>query len=183
MKIPSLTAIVALLSVLAGAISVLAEPLQNPDETVLAKPGESPAAALAAFELPWHSLNGGGALGAASANYELNNSLGQSVTGKSASASFAMGIGFWYGVPSGGGCPIALTGDVNESGAITSADIIVEVNFCFKGGPDPLPCVASGDVNCSGAVTSADIIFLVNFVFKTGPGPCDGCTSPLAAGC
>ena len=81
------------------------------------------------------------------------------------------------------GCPITLTGDVNVSGAITSADIIFMVGFVFKGGPGPSPCDAAGDVNCSGAVTSADIIYLVGFVFKGGPAPCDGCTSTLVAGC
>lgn len=84
---------------------------------------------------------------------------------------------------SSGDCPIALTGDVNVNGTITSADIINLVNYVFKGGPPPLPCVAAGDVNCNGAVTSADIINLVNYVFKGGPPPCDGCTSPLAGGC
>jgi hypothetical protein len=81
------------------------------------------------------------------------------------------------------GCPITLTGDVNVSGTITSADIIGLVNFVFKGGAAPQPCTAAGDVNCNGAVTSADIIGLVNYVFKGGAAPCDGCTSPLASQC
>ena len=81
------------------------------------------------------------------------------------------------------GCPITLTGDVNVSGAITSADIIYMVGFVFKGGAGPLPCDAAGDVNCSGAVTSADIIYMVGFVFKGGPDPCDGCTSGLVSEC
>jgi hypothetical protein len=73
-------------------------------------------------------------------------------------------------------CPIDLTGDVNISNTITSADIIALVNFVFKGGANPLPCDAAGDANCSGSVTSADIIALVNFVFKSGAPPCDACT-------
>ena len=81
------------------------------------------------------------------------------------------------------GCPITLTGDVNLSGTITSADIIATVNFVFKGGAHPQPCDAAADVNCNGAVTSADIIGLVNYVFKGGDPPCDACTSPLAAEC
>ena len=81
------------------------------------------------------------------------------------------------------GCPIALTGDLNLTGTITSADIIVAVNYVFKGGPDPQPCPASADVNCGGTVTSADIIILVNYVFKGGPAPCDACISPLAGDC
>lgn len=73
-------------------------------------------------------------------------------------------------------CQIVLTGDVNVSGAITSADLISLVNYVFKSGALPMPCAGAGDVNCSQAVTSADVIFLVNHVFKAGPAPCDACT-------
>ncbi len=149
-------------------------PVHPPDEAATAEPA-------AAVTMPWYSHNGGGVVGLASSNYGLNYSISQPVTGKAASASYGMGIGFWY--VAAAACPIAITGDINVSGAITSADIILEVNFCFKGGAPPQPCVAAGDVNCTGTVTSADIIFLVNFVFKGGPAPCDGCTSPLASSC
>jgi hypothetical protein len=88
-----------------------------------------------------------------------------------------------YGEFVGGTCPIVQTGDVNLSGAITSADVITVVNFVFKGGASPMPCQAAADVDCSGAVTSSDIIRLVNFVFKGGIAPCDGCTSPLVTQC
>lgn len=75
------------------------------------------------------------------------------------------------------GCLVELTGDVNVSSNVSSADIIYLVNFVFKAGPAPLPCPAAGDVNCSGgAVSSADAIYLVNSVFKAGPPPCDVCT-------
>jgi choice-of-anchor B domain-containing protein len=74
------------------------------------------------------------------------------------------------------GCIVAMTGDVDESGSITSSDVIYEVNYVFKGGPTPQPVEAAGDVNCSGDVTSADVIYLVNYVFKSGPAPCDVCT-------
>jgi len=81
------------------------------------------------------------------------------------------------------GCPIELTGDVNVTSSITSADIIYLVGYVFKGAAAPLPCAASGDVNCSGSVTSADIIYLVGYVFKGGDPPCDACTSSLAGEC
>jgi hypothetical protein len=73
-------------------------------------------------------------------------------------------------------CQIVLTGDVNVSGTLTSADIIGLVNFVFKSAAPPLPCEGSGDVNCSESVTSADIIYMVNHVFKGGPLPCDACS-------
>ena len=70
---------------------------------------------------------------------------------------------------------VEVTGDVNESGAITSADIISLIGYVFKGGPGPEPCEAAGDVDCSGSVTSADAIYLVNHVFKGGAAPCEIC--------
>jgi hypothetical protein len=79
-----------------------------------------------------------------------------------------------------GECPVVMTGDVNLSFSITSADIIYLVNYVFKGGPAPIPCPAAGDVNCDGAINSADIIYLVNFVFKGGPPPCDVCVLVLS---
>jgi hypothetical protein len=65
-----------------------------------------------------------------------------------------------------------MTGDVNESGNLTSADILGLVNFIFKSGSPPAPCEAAGDVNCTGNVTSADIIYMVNHIFKSAPAPC-----------
>ena len=156
-------------------------PTASAEEPAPMKPGINAPMAPAAFGIPWYSINGGGGSGT-SASYGLRHSVGQSVSGRTSSATYAMGIGFWYGVGTGG-CPITMTGDVNVSGTITSADIITLVNYVFKGGAPPLPCVAAGDVNCNGAVTSADIINLVNYVFKGGAAPCNGCTSPLAAGC
>ncbi|TDI72683.1 MAG: hypothetical protein E2O84_08455 [Bacteroidetes bacterium] len=74
------------------------------------------------------------------------------------------------------GCLISDPGDVNGDALVTSSDIIALVNFVFKGGSGPIPCVAAGDINCNGAVTSADIIALVAYVFKGGTPPCDPCT-------
>jgi hypothetical protein len=68
-----------------------------------------------------------------------------------------------------------MTGDVNLTGSITSADIIYLVGYVFKSADEPLPCEASGDVDCSGAVTAADVIRLINYVFKGGLPPCDVC--------
>jgi hypothetical protein len=74
------------------------------------------------------------------------------------------------------GCIVALTGDVNASGDITSGDIVYLVNYVFKGGAVPLPVEAAGDADCSGQVMSADVIRLVNFTFKSGIPPCDVCS-------
>jgi len=76
-------------------------------------------------------------------------------------------------------CPILVKGDINVSGTVTSADIILLVNYVFKSGPEPEPIVEAGDINCNGTITSADIIALVNFVFKSGPAPCNPCTDMI----
>jgi hypothetical protein len=62
-------------------------------------------------------------------------------------------------------------GDIDNSGEITSADVIRLVNFVFRGGPPPQPVRRSGDINCDGPVTAPDIILLVNYVFKGGAEP------------
>ena len=62
-------------------------------------------------------------------------------------------------------CPFELPGDINLSGAITSAEIIFTVYYVFLSGGEPLPCPENGDVNCSGGVTAADILHFVNYVF------------------
>ena len=81
-------------------------------------------------------------------------------------------------------CLITVHGDANNSGTVTSADIITLVSYCFRSGPVPLPCEAAGDVNCNGAVTAADIIVEVNYCFKGGAPPCAICTSsPLRLSC
>jgi hypothetical protein len=132
----------------------------------------------AAFAMPWLSINSGGQQNATSTNYGASYSVGQAAVGEGSSTNFRAGIGFWYGITGLGAptCVIALTGDVNDNGTITSSDIIVMVNFVFKSGTTPMPCEAAGDANCSGSLTAADIIELVNFVFKGGPAPCDVCS-------
>jgi len=130
----------------------------------------------AALSISSSSLNGGGAIGATSTNYDMGSSAGQSVAGRAGSASFDLDIGFWTtdGTPQQC-CLIASTGDVNTDGNLTSADIIFMVNYVFKGGATPNPCEAAADVNCDGNVTSADVIYMVNFVFKGGTPPCNVC--------
>ena len=72
-------------------------------------------------------------------------------------------------------CVIEIAGDVNVSGALTSADVIFLVGYVFKSGDVPLPCSANGDVNCDGGVSAADILYLVKHTFGGGPPPCDIC--------
>jgi len=76
-------------------------------------------------------------------------------------------------------CIVEVTGDVNATGDVTSADIIALVNYLFRFGA-LVPCAGAANVNCSETITSADIIYLVNYVFKGGPQPCDVCQSESA---
>lgn len=74
------------------------------------------------------------------------------------------------------GCVVALTGDVNVSGVITSADIVSLVGYVYLSGATPLPIEAAGDVDCTGTVNTSDVIYLVNYTFKAGSVPCNVCT-------
>jgi hypothetical protein len=67
-------------------------------------------------------------------------------------------------------------GDANNDGVVSSTDIIVVVNYVFKGGVAPDPA-ALADLNADCVVSSADIIYAVNFVFKSGPAPQSGCAA------
>ena len=74
-------------------------------------------------------------------------------------------------------CIVEVTGDVNASGGVNTADIIALVNYLFRFSGELVPCVGAANVSCSPAITSAEIIYLVNYVFKGGPQPCDLCQS------
>lgn len=71
--------------------------------------------------------------------------------------------------------PYCLTGDCNADSVITAADIIYLVNYVFRSGPEPIPCVALGDVNCSGSITAADMVSMAAYIFRGGDRPCYSC--------
>lgn len=124
------------------------------------------------FNLNWYTIDGGGDHRLPGTNVNLGVSVGQSVSGTLAGSAYKLGLGFWFATA----CPIALSGDVNVNGLVSTSDIVHLVNYALKGGPPPLPCIANGDVNCNGAVSVSDIVVLVNKVLKAGPEPCNVCT-------
>ena len=63
-----------------------------------------------------------------------------------------------------------LRGDINHSNGVDAADVILLLNFVFRGGPAPEP-FNLGDVNGIPPITSGDIIYLVNYIFRSGPPP------------
>lgn len=80
-------------------------------------------------------------------------------------------------------CIVEMTGDVNESGSITAADVIYLINWILLDGPAPKPCVGAGDVNCTGLINSADVVYLINYTFKSGLVPCSICQAENPLGC
>lgn len=61
--------------------------------------GSALAMSSANYRLDWFTpLTGGGGGPAASTNYAVNFTIGQSAIGASASANYCAGLGYWYGV-------------------------------------------------------------------------------------
>ncbi len=145
------------------------QPLNKPKTPVnqesLGKAKEEAPSPLA-DQVPWSSVNGGGALNMSSTNYKVHGTEGQSGIGYGTSTNYQAGLGFWYGACTN------RAGDANGSGGNpTLPDIIYLVNYIFKGGPAPTP-ICAGDANGSGGAPGLpDIIYLVNYVFKGGPAP------------
>jgi DNA-binding beta-propeller fold protein YncE len=104
--------------------------------------------------------------------YSCNFSVDQvsRIAGQSVDNTYALGDGPGFGAVYE---PIP-AGDVDESGAVTSADIIYLVNYLFKAGPGA-STETLGDVNRNCQITLADAVVLVNYVFRGGPQPEYGC--------
>ncbi len=64
----------------------------------------------------------------------------------------------------------AIAGDANADSKVTLPDIILLVNYIFKGGVAPNP-ICRGDANANVLINLADIIYEVNYIFKAGPAP------------
>jgi len=65
-----------------------------------------------------------------------------------------------------------ICGDANGDGEVGLADVVYEINYIFRGGPEPIPLEA-GDVNCDGIDNSADVVYKINHLFRGGPPLCD----------
>lgn len=64
----------------------------------------------------------------------------------------------------------AKPGDANGDGTVNLPDVIFQINYIFKSGPQPIP-FCRGDDNANGTVNLQDIIYSINFLFKAGPAP------------
>ena len=63
-----------------------------------------------------------------------------------------------------------IRGDANLDGAILVDDLVLLVNYLFKGGQPPT-CIEEGDANGSGFILVDDLTLLVNYLFKSGLPP------------
>ena len=78
-------------------------------------------------------------------------------------------------------CDCGVWGDMNGDGAINPVDVVILVNYVYKGMPiqwHPLNCESQvGDLNLDGVVNPIDVVLMVTRVYKgTGgpfPNPCE----------
>lgn len=63
-------------------------------------------------------------------------------------------------------------GDFDWSGYINVADVVLMMNYIFKGGPGPRPEYAVGDCNCDEWINIEDIFVLIFYIFQNGDPPC-----------
>jgi hypothetical protein len=140
-------------------------------------PQATPAGA-ATYEIPWQSVNGGGAP-SSSTNYSVNASVGQSAIGYSTSTNYEAGIGYWYGAEAaGGGCSCPYQSDFDEDGYLTPLDLSEMIDVLFAGHTDvqdPTCPSPRADFDCDSFSTPLDLTGLIDHLFASGPPPCDPC--------
>lgn len=121
-------------------------------------------------EINWQVIASGGT-DAASTNFRLQGTAGQTAVGTGGSTNFGLRHGYWqeFGAGGGGNC-----GDANGDEAINIGDAVYLINYIFKGGPAPDP-VCVGDPNGDDAVNIGDAVYLINYIFKGGPAPVADC--------
>ena len=127
----------------------------------------------ASYAIDWYSINGGGTVNATSTNYKMGASVGQSVAGEASSASYKMGIGFWYGA-SGGGCACNCHADpmpASCDGVQDVTDVVATIGVAFRGNAPILDGNAGcpwerTDTNCSSSTDVVDVVKMVNVAFR-----------------
>ncbi|MBD3299410.1 MAG: hypothetical protein GF341_12190 [candidate division Zixibacteria bacterium] len=159
-----------------SASSVSTTPSHLPDD-VLETP-LSQGTNAANYEIPWSSINGGGAP-SSSTNYSVNASVGQSAIGFATSTNYEAGIGYWYGAEAtGGGCSCPFQCDFNEDLVLDAVDLNEEINALFFNGPNPQDpgCPTTrADFNNDGFPDATDLNSLIEHLFFNGPPPVDPC--------
>ena len=112
-------------------------------------------------------------------------SIGQTLIGRTASATHQAGIGYWYGITidtTTSDCFCGeLWGDLNEDVEINPVDVVYLINYVYKfldALPDYPDCPKEpGDANCNDTTNAVDVIYYINYVYKAQGAMCaDPCT-------
>jgi len=139
----------------------------------VAAPKDVPPAATTVMigeQINWQVVSGGGSR-AASTEYTMDATVGQTAVGDVASALYKIKQGFWQNWPATS-CCVGYTGNVNMSGIVDLSDLSALVSY-LTGGGYVLPCPAEANVNNTGIVDLSDLSALVSYL--TGGGyvlPC-----------
>ncbi len=66
------------------------------------------------------------------------------------------------------------TGDLDCSGDIDITDLVIMVDYMFKGGEPPESTLRLADIDCDGSVDIGDLVGLVSYMFDNFVGywPC-----------
>ena len=110
-----------------------------------------------------------GATTAASADYRLTASMGQTMVGTISSGPTDIQQGFWPAFSEGEVC-CQLRADVNQDviGG-DSSDRVYLSNHMFSSGPEPF-CWDEADLDADGDYPNiSDLVYLVDFMFMGGP--------------
>lgn len=107
------------------------------------------------FDIPWHSIDGGGRTIISAGIFELGGTIGQPDTGTLTGGPFTIVGGFWA-ASLGGTCN--LLGDLDRSGSVDLTDLsTLLANFGTNAGGT----YAGGDVDLDGDVDITDLSTLL----------------------
>jgi hypothetical protein len=106
------------------------------------------------------SVIGGGGGSAASSDYRMNSTIGQTAIGIT-SGVYQLEAGYWYRITGGTG----ICGDVDDSGVVNILDVRLLMNHVAD--PPGYPVDAwAGDVDGADGIDMADVQLLVAYVFN-----------------
>jgi len=134
-----------------------------------------------AYAVPWKSINGGGGT-ASTPTHRVSVSIGQALIGRCSSPDHAVGIGYWYGIPTAGECFCGDSwGDLDGDALINPVDVVYIINYVYKfldGRVLYETCpIEAGDVDCNTTVDAVDVVYYLNYVYKNVNAFCaDPCT-------
>jgi len=123
---------------------------------------------------------------AASTNFALKGTAGQTGIGSGSSTNFVLLHGYWQDF----GRQTCCNGDgirgnvdmlIGPGGPIDVSDLTYLVAYLFTGGPEP-PCIEEGNVDgldgSAGPIDVSDLTFLVVYLFTGGPPAGDEFATP-----